>query len=71
MKGLIVIDGCDGFLVPPGDINQIADRMRHYLRMSATDYTLFSTRAREHAEREFNMTDQLSKHRDIYAELTR
>lgn len=66
-----VIDGSNGFLVPPGGIDQIADRMRHYLRMSATDYKLFSARAREHAEREFNITDQLSKHRDIYAELTR
>lgn len=61
-----LIDGENGLLVPPGDIDRIAAAMRRYLRMDAGELAAFAAAARRHAEENFAISRQLARHRAVY-----
>jgi len=65
-----VQDGVTGFLVPPGDSAQIADKVLRLLRDS-NEATRMGKAGRQRAEAEFSLYGMVDRFNSLYADLTR
>jgi glycosyltransferase involved in cell wall biosynthesis len=61
-----VIDGYNGFLVRPGDVDEVAAAMRRLLQMAPAELARLSANARSYAERNFSIDEQLRRHATLY-----
>jgi len=66
-----VLDGFNGFLVEPGNIDAIAGAMRKFLEMDCTTLRQFSENARQYAVDHFDIKNQLEAHASLYNDLMR
>jgi len=67
-SGLVenVVDGYNGILVRPGNIDDVCSAMRRFLEMSSDELIRFSTNARSYAEDNFSITKQLQRTLGVY-----
>jgi L-malate glycosyltransferase len=61
-----VVDGYNGILVRPGNIDDVVAAMSRFLNMSTAELALFSANARSYAEENFSITKQLRQHLAVY-----
>jgi glycosyltransferase involved in cell wall biosynthesis len=59
----LIDDGATGFLVPPGDAQALADRLRQVLRVDGQE---IGARARDWARRQFSLARQVAEMSEIY-----
>lgn len=66
--GLIenIIDGQNGILTRPGNVNDVIAGMERFLNMSPQELTRFSDSARSYAEQNFDIESQVKSHRAVY-----
>ncbi|MCK5727197.1 MAG: hypothetical protein KAH22_10270 [Thiotrichaceae bacterium] len=64
-----IIDGKNGFIAPPGDIDKTAEIMEKVLMMKSYELEKFSNRAREHAMSNFDIKKQIDAHSKLYQAL--
>ena len=68
-NGEMVADGYSGFLVPPGDIAAIADRIQRLLADSELART-FGENARRAAADKYDLRRMVAAHEELYCQLT-
>ncbi|MCB9963675.1 MAG: glycosyltransferase family 4 protein [Rhodospirillales bacterium] len=64
-----VIPGETGFLVPPGNVEELASALNHVLKMSQQDRALMATRGMSNAAQNFSKELMLERTLDVYEEL--
>ena len=64
-----IIDGQNGILVRPGNVDDVVTAMEQFLAMSPEELGRFSARARSHAEQNFDVELQLRQHDAVYRKL--
>ena len=65
----IIVDGVNGYLVEPDDINTMVDRINKIYDMSESEYSLLRRRCREFAEKNFSFNVMADKYNQIYQEI--
>ena len=66
----VVIDGQTGYLVPERDVEALAERL-DYLVSHLEQWQEMGKKGRQHIEKEYNLTHQVEKLENIYADLIR
>jgi glycosyltransferase involved in cell wall biosynthesis len=61
-----VVDGYNGFLTRPGNLDDVVTAMSRFLTMSADELVRFSANARAHAEQNFSLERQLQETLAVY-----
>jgi L-malate glycosyltransferase len=61
-----IIDGQNGILVRPGNVNDVVAGMERFLGMSQEKLTRFSANARSYAEKNFDVKPQIQCHSFVY-----
>jgi glycosyltransferase involved in cell wall biosynthesis len=64
-----VVDGYNGILVRPGNVDDIASAMNRFLEMSSDQLAQFSANARAYAEANFSSKAQLQRHSAVYEQV--
>ena len=64
-----VVDGSTGFLVRPGNVEEVAAAMERFLVMGSGELGLFASNARSHAEANFDIKLQIAAHDELYRSL--
>ncbi|HEX8247872.1 MAG TPA: glycosyltransferase family 4 protein [Pyrinomonadaceae bacterium] len=66
--GAVVKDGANGFLVAPGDVNQLTEKLR-LLLLNRVDAESLQKNARETIKAKFDLSDYIKRLENIYAEI--
>jgi L-malate glycosyltransferase len=64
-----VVDGHNGLLIRPGNIEDVVAAMRRFLEMPASELSQFSANARSFSEENFDLENQLRQMLAVYREL--
>ena len=64
-----IIDGVTGFLVPPGDVDAMAEKIDHVLSMTGDEKHMMADAAIRHVQENFTRDIMVGKTLDVYAEL--
>jgi glycosyltransferase involved in cell wall biosynthesis len=64
----VVIDGVNGFVVPPGDDEALAGGMRRVLALPDADRSRMAERGRQHARENFEMERMVDRWETLYLE---
>lgn len=66
-----VIEGINGYLVEPGNVEETAEAMSILINMKKEKLAILSASAREYAISNFDILDQIKSHVSLYDRLTR
>lgn len=64
-----IIDGQNGILTRPGNVDDVIAGMEQFLGMSQQELTRFSANARSYAEQNFDINPQVQHHRSVYKDV--
>jgi colanic acid/amylovoran biosynthesis glycosyltransferase len=64
-----VIDGETGLLAPERDVGGLAEHIRRFYAMDASEYQGFCKRARKHVEEQYDIARNAVALRDIYQDV--
>ena len=66
-----ISNGLNGYLVRPGNVEDVVAIMTKFMEMSKGELNLFSKRARLFSKRNFDVSNQIENHRMVYKRITK